>query len=73
MAVASVLSAAAQIRPIGSVQEEIAVKVINDQKNSDKELVSELMERPEQISAQVYNSHGQVIPSPSGSSVDVTG
>jgi hypothetical protein len=72
MAVASALSAGAQIRPIGSVQEEIALKVINEQKNSDKELVAELMERPQQIPAQVYNSNGQVIPSPSGSSVDVT-
>ena len=67
----SALSAAAQIRPIGSVQEQIAVKVINDQMDNDKELVSELIERPQQVSAQVYNSHGQVTPSPSGTSVDL--
>lgn len=61
---------AGMARPLMDVQQGIAVRVLKDQMEEQKELVAQIVNGPEQVASQVYNSHGQVVPTPAGTSVD---
>ncbi|HTX98816.1 MAG TPA: hypothetical protein VMG09_02215 [Bacteroidota bacterium] len=58
------------VRPLVDVQQGIAVRVLKDQMNEQKDLVSQIVTGPQQVPSQVYDGHGQIVPTPAGSSVD---
>lgn len=70
MDVAAAVESAA-LQAIGGSQQSSAVRVLRNEMQEQKELVSEIINGPQQVASQIYNSHGQVIPTPSGSSVDM--
>ena len=37
----------------------------------EKELVGQILGSGQQIAAQVYNGHGQVVPTPAGANIDM--
>ena len=69
MDIGGVIESAAA-RPLVDVQQGIALRVMKDQMSEQKDLVAEIINGPEQIASQIYNGHGQIVPTPSGSSVD---
>jgi hypothetical protein len=70
MMVDSMVMAAAS-QPLQSPQPEIAMRVMKSVMESEQDLVAQILNVPGQISSQVYNGHGQVIPTPAGSNVDM--
>jgi hypothetical protein len=61
---------AAASQPLQSAQPEITLRVLKSVMESEKDLVTQILNVPGQISSQVYNGHGQVVPTPAGSNVD---
>lgn len=61
---------AGMARPLMDVKQAIAVKVLKEEMEEQKKLVSQIVNGPDQVASQVYNSHGEVVPTPAGTSVD---
>jgi hypothetical protein len=61
---------AGMARPNIDVQQVIALRVVRDQMEEQKDLVAQVVNGPQQVASQVYDGHGQVVPTPAGSSVD---
>ncbi len=62
---------AGMARPLMDVQQVITLRVARDQMEEQKDLVAQIVNGPDQVASQVYNGHGQVVPTPAGSSVDM--
>ena len=58
-------------RSVEQSQGGIAIKVMSEQMQEDRELVGQILSGGQQIAAQVYNGHGQVVPTPAGASIDM--
>ena len=71
MNIGSVVSATVA-QSVDQTQSSIATKVMKEQMRSEQELVGELLGSGQQISSQVYNGHGQVVPTPAGANVDMS-
>ncbi len=61
---------AGMVRPLVDVQQGIALRVLKGEMDNQKELVAQIVTGPQQVASQVYNGHGQIVPTPAGSSVD---
>lgn len=60
-------------RAAANVQPGAAIQDVRDDMQKSKELVAEILSSGQQISSQVYDGHGQVVPTPAGSNVDMQG
>ncbi len=61
---------AAMVRPLVDVQQGIAVRVLRDEMDNQKELISQIVNGPQQVASQIYDGHGQIVPAPAGGSVN---
>ncbi len=61
---------AGMVRPLVDVQQAIAVRVLKNEMDNQKELISQVVTGPQQVSSQIYNGHGEIVPTPAGTSVD---
>jgi hypothetical protein len=56
---------------VEQAQSSTAIKVMSQQMKDEKELVGQILGSGQQIAAQVYNGHGQVVPTPAGANIDM--
>lgn len=68
--VASSAMQALATTPLERVSEHAASRAVKEVVHRDKEPVAQVVDRPEQVPAQVYNSKGQLVPAPSTSGTD---
>ena len=69
-AVGLVASAATRSLQEGQGQAGLTVRILRDEIQNDKDLVAQVVSGSQQISSQIYNGHGQVVPAPAGANVD---
>jgi hypothetical protein len=56
---------------VQQVQSGTAIKVMADEMHDEKDLVSQIIGGGQQIASQLYNGHGQVVPTSEGANVDL--
>jgi hypothetical protein len=56
---------------VEQAQSGLATRMMSEMMHDEKDMVSQILSGGQQISSQVYNGHGQVVPTPAGANIDM--